>query len=216
MSDVKEATRKPDAARTRADILAVAREEFVSHGLNGARVDAIAEKTRTTKRMIYYYFGSKEGLYSAVLEEAYGDIRRTETGLDLEALDPETAMRRLIEFTFDYHETHPDFVRLIAIENIHQAQYLRQMATFRKLNADAIAIVDAILGRGRTAGVFQQNCTGVEVHWLISSLCFYRVSNRYTFGTIFDYDMTDADIRARHRQIVVDTVLGWLRAAPSS
>lgn len=211
MSDVKETSRKPDAARTRADILTVAREEFVAHGLNGARVDAIAEKTRTTKRMIYYYFGSKEGLYAAVLEEAYADIRKTESGLDLASVDPETAMRKLIEFTFDYHDSHTDFVRLIAVENIHQAQYILQMPTIRSLNADVIAMLEDILTRGRAAGVFKRDCTPVETHMLISAFCFYRVSNRHTFGAIFNYDFSTPEVRARHREMVVDTVLAWLR-----
>lgn len=213
MSDVKETTRKPDAARTRADILAVAREEFVSHGLNGARVDAIAEKTRTTKRMIYYYFGSKEGLYAAVLEEAYGDIRKTESGLDLALLDPKTAMRKLVEFTFDYHDNHTDFVRLIAVENIHQAQYIRQMPTIRDLNADVIAMLEDILKRGRATGDFKRDCTPVETHMLMSAFCFYRVSNRHTFGAIFNYDFSTPQVRTRHREMVVDIVLAWLQGA---
>jgi len=131
----KTAGRKPDAGRTRQDILTVARAEFVGHGLSGARVDAIAERTRTTKRMIYYYFGSKEGLYSAVLEQAYADIRSAEATLALDDLDPLTALRRLIGFTFDYEDANPDFVRLIAIENIHQALYLKQLPAIQSLNA---------------------------------------------------------------------------------
>lgn len=210
MSIVKEPSRKPDAARTRANILAVAREEFVRFGLNGARVDAIAERTATTKRMIYYYFGSKDGLYAAVLEEAYADIRKTEADLDLASLDPETAMRRLVEFTFDYHDSHTDFVRLIAVENIHQAQFLRDMPTIRGLNADVIAMVDAILTRGRAAAVFKRACSAVEVHMVLSGLCFYRVSNRHTFGAIFNYDLSAPEVRARHRQIIVDLLLSWL------
>lgn len=213
MSDVKEQTRKPDAARTRANILAVAREEFVRHGLNGARVDAIAERTATTKRMIYYYFGSKDGLYAAVLEEAYADIRKTESELELASLEPEAAMRRLVEFTFDYHDSHTDFVRLIAVENIHQAQFLRNMPNIRGLNADVIAILDGILSRGRAAGVFKRECSPIEAHMVISGLCFYRVSNRHTFGAIFSYDLSSPAVWARHRQMVVDIVLGWLKGA---
>lgn len=212
MSDVKEAIRKPDATRTKADILAVARDEFVLHGLNGARVDAIAEKTRTTKRMIYYYFGSKEGLYSAVLEESYAGIRVAETTLDLDALDPETALRRLIEFTFDYHDSHPEFVRLVAVENIHQAQYLRQMDSIQTVNANVLPILQSIMDRGRKAGVFVRDCPALDAHMMISGLCFYRVSNRHTFSTIFGIDLSDAAVKARHRQMVVDTVVGYLKS----
>jgi AcrR family transcriptional regulator len=210
VSDTKENGRKPDAQRTRADILAVARSEFVEHGLSGARVDAIAERTRTTKRMIYYYFGSKEGLYSAVLEQAYSGIRSAEATLALDDLDPPTALRRLIEFTFDYEDSHPDFVQLIAIENIHQAGYLKQLPTIQRVNADAIAMLDAILARGRARGVFTRACSAVDVHLMISGLCFYRVSNRHTFGLIFACDLSAPEVRERHKAMIVETIVGWL------
>ena len=206
------AGRKLDAGRSRADILAVARAEFVEHGLSGARVDAIAERTRTTKRMIYYYFGSKEGLYSAVLEQAYADIRTSEATLALEDLDPLAALRRLIEFTFDYEAAHPDFVRLIAIENIHQATYLKQLPMIRSVNANAIATLDSILTRGRQQGVFTRACSAVDVHLMISGLCFYRVSNRHTFEALFDCDLAAAEVRDRHKAMVADLIVGYLRA----
>jgi AcrR family transcriptional regulator len=212
----KESERKPDAARTRADILAVARAEFVEHGLSGARVDAIAGRTRTTKRMIYYYFGSKEGLYSAVLEQAYGGIRSAEASLALEDLDPLTALRRLIAFTFDYEDSHPDFVRLISIENIHQASYLKQLPTIQSVNADVIATLDAILGRGRAQGVFARACSAVDVHLMISGLCFYRVSNRHTFGAIFGLDLSAPEVRERHKAMIVETVVGYLRPSANT
>ena len=214
MSAAKEPTRKPDAQRTRDDILAVARAEFVEHGLSGARVDAIAERTRTTKRMIYYYFGSKEGLYSAVLEQAYADIRTTETMLVLQDMAPMTALRRLIAFTFDYEDSHPDFVRLIAIENIHQAQYLKLLPTIQRVNADVIATLDSILRRGRAEGVFAQDCSAVDVHLMISGLCFYRVSNQHTFGAIFGCDLSDSATRDRHKAMIVETIVGYVRDAP--
>ena len=215
MSAAKETTRKPDAERSRADILAVARAEFVEHGLSGARVDAIAEKTSTTKRMIYYYFGSKEGLYSAVLQQAYAGIRSIEATLALADLDPLTAVRRLIEVTFDYEDSHPDFVRLIAIENIHQAAYLNQLPTIQSINADAIATLDQILSRGRAEGIFTRNCPAVDVHLMISGLCFYRVSNRHTFGAIFSCDLSAADMRERHKAMIVETIVGYLQTCPA-
>ena len=118
------ASHKPNPDRTRKNILAVARREFAEHGLSGGRIDAIAAQMRTTKRMIYYYFGSKEGLYQAVLEQAYADIRNIEMELELDSLGPADAVRRLIAFTFDYEESHPEFIRLVAIENIHNGEHL--------------------------------------------------------------------------------------------
>ena len=125
--------RRNDPERTKREIMEAAREEFARHGLTGARVDAIAARTKTAKRMIYYYFGSKEGLYLAVLEAAYDDIRSVERELRLEALAPEEAIRRMVEFTFDYQWDHADFTRLVTIENIHHGQYLRQSRSARAL-----------------------------------------------------------------------------------
>lgn len=206
----RDLSRKPDAERTRSDILAVAREEFVEHGLNGARVDAIAEKTRTTKRMIYYYFGSKEGLYSAVLEQAYAGIRATEAALALDELDPRTALRHLIEATFDYDDAHPEFVRLVAIENIHQADHLKRLPTMRSLNADVVVTLEAILTRGRAAGVFVRDCSALDVHMMISGLCFFRVSNRHTFSAIFGCDLSAPEARARHKAMIVQMVVSYM------
>ena len=216
MSKVKEQAtagggRRPEAGRARADILAVARAEFVEHGLSGARVDAIAERTRTTKRMIYYYFGSKEGLYSAVLAQAYADIRQSEATLALQDLDPLSALRQLITATFDYEDSHPDFVRLIAIENIHQAGYLKQLTTIQSINADIIATLETILRRGRDQGVFTRQCDAVDIHLMISGLCFYRVSNRHTFGAIFGCDLSAPAIRERHRAMITAAIVGYLR-----
>src|SRR5215210_2368124 len=115
-----------DAARTRAEILDVATREFAERGYAGARVDKIAAQTRTTKRMIYYYFGGKEQLYIEVLEAAYARIRSVEREVDVEHLDPREAIRRLAELTFDHHDSHPEFIRLVSIENIHHAEHMRK------------------------------------------------------------------------------------------
>src|SRR3954471_24349556 len=132
------AERTRDRDRTRAEILAVATEAFSEHGFSGARVDEIAERTRTTKRMLYYYFESKEGLFVAVLERAYAEIREAERAVDVEHLDPVAAIRRLAELTFDHHEAHPHFIRLVSIENIHRAAHLRRSGRLAELNTPAI------------------------------------------------------------------------------
>lgn len=203
--------RKNDPEATKRDILAVATEEFATHGLSGARVDAIAERTRTTKRMIYYYFGSKEGLYAAVLEKAYGDIRRIEADLQLTDLEPEVAIRRLVEFTFDYEEAHPNFIRLVSIENIHCAAHIAGSDTIRNLNVPIIDTIATILERGHAQGVFRTAVTPVDLHMLISAFCFFRVSNGYTFGTIFRQDLAQPDIRERHRRMIGDAVVRYLK-----
>ncbi len=199
--------RTRDPERTKQDILRVAAEEFAKYGLSGARVDAIAARTHTTKRMIYYYFESKEGLYVAVLERAYAGIRQIESGMKLDELDPETALRRLVEFNFDYHEAHPEFVRLVMIENIHNAEHINGSELLRRTNSPAIQVLTDILERGHKAGVFKRQIEARELHMLISALSFYRVSNRATFGTLFSIDIGAPRTRERQRRHIADSIL---------
>jgi len=139
-----------DPDRTMANILEVATAEFADKGLAGARIDEIAALTHTSKRMIYYYFGSKEGLYLAVLEEAYRRIRQIETSLRLEDMEPEAALRTLVGFTFDYQLDNPDFIRLVMNENMHRGEFIRRSATIQELNVPAINAVQAVYERGVT------------------------------------------------------------------
>ena len=196
-----------DPERTRQAILAAAHDEFVAHGLSGARVDAIAARTNTVKRMIYYYFGSKEKLYLAVLEQAYSEIRRVEQGLGLDALPPMDAIRRLAEFTFDYQDAHPDFIRLVSIENIHQGKHIAQSDTIRDVNRAIVETIGRVLERGKRDGVFRADVDAVNAHMLISAFCFFRVSNRHTLTALFGPDLADPALRARHRTLVTDAVV---------
>jgi len=203
--------RKHNAERTKQEILAAATSEFAEHGLSGARVDAIAARTRTTKRMIYYYFGGKEKLYIAVLEKVYADIRAMECALSLGQLEPEAAVSRLVEATFEYDEAHPEFIRLVTLENIHHARYLAASPAIRDLNITAIDTLAAILERGRALGVFRDGVDPVDVHMLISAFCFFRVSNSATFGALFGRDLSAPDLRRSHKQMIADAVIHLLR-----
>ena len=201
-----------DAARTKAEILDVATKEFARAWYAGARVDEIAARTRTTKRMIYYYFGGKEQLYIAVLEKAYGLIRALEQRLDVEHLDPVEAIRELAGLTFDHHESHPDFIRLVSIENIHRAQHLARSTVLTGLANPAIGVLDAILIRGREAGVFRDDVDALDVHQVISAYCVFRTANRHTFGAIFGRDMLDPARRDHQRRVLGDLVVAFLTA----
>src|SRR3982751_1101000 len=144
----KEQGRTNDPERTKANILEVAAAEFGEKGLAGARIDEIAALTQTSKRMIYYYFGSKEGLYLAVLEESYRKVREIEAELHLEDLEPEQALRRLVAFTFDHHLTHENYIRLVMTENINRGQYIAQSKNIQELNVTAIASIRRLYQRG--------------------------------------------------------------------
>jgi AcrR family transcriptional regulator len=207
--------RTNDPEQTKRDIIAVATEEFAGKGLAGARIDEIAAKTRTSKRMIYYYFGSKEGLYVAVLEEAYRSIRHVE--LDLEAdhrldhLPPERALAELTRFTFDSHVENPAFVRLVCNENLHYGRFVQQSARIQALNLPAIDTIRRIVERGTHDGTFRSDVDPVDLHMTISALCFYNVSNQYTFSVIFKADMASPGALAARRESVVRTVVASVK-----
>ena len=207
--------RRRDADRTRAEILAVATAEFARLGYNGARVDEIADLTRTTKRMIYYYFGSKKELYLAVLESAYARIRAAEQQVDVSNLDPIAAVRHIAGITFDHHEANPDFIRLVSIENVHHAEHMAELADLAELNSPAIRLLAEILRQGRAQGLFRDDVDAVDLHMMISAFCFFRVSNRHTFGAIFGRDMLDPTRRDDYRQMLADMIVGHLTAGRS-
>ncbi|TWA14651.1 TetR family transcriptional regulator [Sinorhizobium medicae] len=211
---VERESRKNDPQKTKEDILNIATEEFSAFGLSGARVDAIAEKTRTSKRMIYYYFGSKEGLYLAVLEKAYRKIRSLEADLELADLPPVEALRTLIASTFDHDEKNPDFVRLVSIENIHHASHMKRSSEIGELNLSIVRTIDEILDRGRREGVFRRDIDAIDLHMLISAFCFFRVSNRYTFGTIFHRELSEPNLYNRHKQMIADAVTAYVTCQP--
>lgn len=203
--------RTNDPERTRANILDVAEAEFGEHGLAGARIDRIAELTRTSKRMIYYYFGSKEGLYLAVLEETYRRVRDVESQLHLQDLEPEDALRRLVAFTFDHHLHHEYYIRVVMSENINRGQFLAQSPRIQDLNVPAIAAIRNLYERGVKAGLFRKGLDPVDIHASISALSFFNVSNRHTFGLIFKLDMLSPAYIAHRRANVVEMVVRFVR-----
>ncbi|HWP12260.1 MAG TPA: TetR/AcrR family transcriptional regulator [Ramlibacter sp.] len=204
--------RTNDPDRTKANIMDVALAEFGEKGLAGARIDQIAAATQTSKRMIYYYFGSKEGLYLAVLEESYRRVRETEAELRLGDLEPEAALRRLVAFTFDHHLRNENYIRIVMSENINRGQYLAQSRRIQELNVPAIAAIRDLYERGLRQGIFRPGLDPVDIHASISALSFFNVSNRHTFGLIFKVDTQSAAYIAQRRDSVVDMVVRFVRA----
>jgi AcrR family transcriptional regulator len=206
------AKRRRNSDLTRGDILEVATKEFADKGYAGARVDVIAERTHATKRMIYYYFTDKEGLYQAVLEEAYGEIRSQERTLDTEGLDPVAAIRALAELTVDHHEAHPDFIRIVANENILRGEHISQSSKLTGLGAPAADLLSKILAQGQEQGLFRTDVDALDVHMIISGYSVFRVANRYTWQALFGRDMTDPATREHHRTMLADMVEAFLCA----
>jgi AcrR family transcriptional regulator len=198
------------AERTREDILKVATAEFAANGYAGARVDEIAARTRTTKRMIYYYFGSKEGLYLAVLERVYAQIRRVERGIQIDELSPDEALRKLAEATYDHHTTHEAFIQLVSIENIHRAEHLRRSAAILRENVTAITLLQEVIERGVREGTFRDDIDALDVHMIISAYAFFHVANRHTFAAIFKRDMLDPALQDQHRRLIGDMIVATM------
>ena len=203
--------RKPKApAANRARILEAAIQEFAARGFKGASMDAIAARTHTTRALINYYFGGKEQVYLAVLEHVYGEIRKAEDALDLDHLSPVDAMRRIVEFTYNYYLEHEGFVRLVVAENQARGQHLKRSRAMRSLNRSIIDTLRRVLERGQRDGVFRRKVDAVEVHKAMAALGMFNVTNQYTFAAIFGQEMgTKGDVADR-RAVVTDMILRYL------
>ncbi|WP_275554932.1 TetR family transcriptional regulator [Mixta sp. Marseille-Q2659] len=212
----EQAKRKNDPEGLKKRILEGALKAFAEYGMQGARLEQIADYAQTTKRMVVYHFGNKEQLYIAVLEQVYQEIRQHETGLNLKAMPPEEAITRLVEESFDYHANHADFMRLVCSENLLRGRYIRQSARIQALNRSALDVLDDILTRGQQAGLFHDDVETIDVHRLISSICVHHVSNRYTFNALFSPDNSEADSIKRNRQLAVTATLRYLRRSDTS
>ena len=199
-----------DADRSQSTILAAARDEFAEYGLGGARVDRIAERAGLNKRLIYYYFADKEQLFQAVLEQAYRDIREQEHKLHLLDLKPAEAVRRLVEFTWDYYLAHPEFMTLLNSANLHKARHLAESRRARELNSPLIATLAAVLERGRQAGSFRGGVDPVQLYVSIAGMAYFYLSNSYTLSAIFGRDLLAPKARSERLSHMTEVILGYL------
>lgn len=209
----KAATRLPttrDPVATRKAILLAAGAEFAEHGLNGATVDLIAERAGINKRMLYYYFGSKDELFTAVLEHAYEAIRQQERGLKLDEVDPVEAIRRLIAFTWNYYLQHPEFLSLLNTENLHRAVHLSQSSRVKTMHSPFVSMIDAVLERGRRDGVFRPGVDPVQLYISIASLSYFYIGNCHTLSAIFGRNLLAPKAQLERLSHMNDLVLGYL------
>lgn len=199
-----------DPSRTRAAILAAATREFTAKGLDGARVDTIAKRSGSNKRMIYHYFGGKEGLYLAVLEQTYTGIRKAEIGLELADRDPVDGIRELVHFTWNYFLDHPEFLSLLGTENLHRARYLKQSARIRDLHSPLVDMISRLLDRGVKEGRFRSDVDPIQLYITIASLGFFYLSNRHTLSTIFGRDLNSPENIAARGRHIEEVVIAYL------
>jgi len=202
--------RTRDAERSRQAILDAAREAFAEHGLGGTRLEAIAERAGVDKRLIYYYFDSKDRLFLAALEDVYLGIRHAEAELRLDTLEPVDAIRRLIDFTWRYYLDHPEFIALINSENLHRARHLAQSARIREMHSPLVATLGAVLERGRAAGVFRGGVDPQQLYISLAGLAYFYLSNRHTLSVIFGRPTDTPRALAQRLAHVHDVILGYL------
>jgi AcrR family transcriptional regulator len=199
-----------DADRSQNTILAAARDEFAEFGLGGARMDRIAERAGLNKRLIYYYFEDKEKLFEAVLEQAYLHIREAERALNLLDLKPADAVRRLVEFTWNYYLDHPEFLTLLNSANLHKARHLQGSERVREMNSPLIAMLGEILERGRKEGSFRGGIDPVQLYVSIAALSYFYLSNSFTLSSIFGRDLLAAKARSERLSHMCDVILGYV------
>jgi len=202
--------RSRDADRSQAAILLAARDEFSQYGLAGARMDRIAENACLNKRLIYYYFGSKDDLFLAVLERTYADIREAEQVLHLDAAEPVEAIRQLVSFTWHYYLEHPEFITLLNSENLHRAVHLKRSERIQEMNSPLVQLLDGILERGRRDGLFRAGIDPIQLYISIASLCYFYLSNNYTLSAIFGRDLRAPKAMAQRLSHMTDLVLGYV------
>jgi AcrR family transcriptional regulator len=200
-----------DPARTRSKILDAATVEFARYGLGGARVDRIAERAGANKRMLYYYFGSKEALFLAALEESYAHIRTAERDLDLEHRDPREALKRLVEFTWRYYLEHPEFMTLLNSENLHKGRHVQRSQRVRQLHSPLVETLRGILRRGERKGLFRTGIDPVQLYISIAGEGYFYLSNRYTLSRIFDRDLMAPRALAGRARHITQTILNSVK-----
>lgn len=208
---MSQTAKKRDPERTQRAILEAAITEFSNNGLGGARVDRIAELSGVNKRMLYHYFGNKDDLFLVALEETYRRIREAEIALDLENLEPEEAIRRLVEFTWDYYRENPEFLSFLNTENLNKASHLKRSTRIKAMHSPFVGMLGAIIERGQRQGLFRDAVDPVQLYMSIASLGYFYLSNIHTLSVIFDRRLGSEEALGARRQHTVDVILGYLR-----
>ena len=194
------------------NILEVALAEFANFGLEGTRIEAIAAGTHTSKRMIYYHFGSKEGLYAAVLEYAYRSVREGEDLEPLKTLPPMEALVRYISYAFNSFSSHPDFIRLSQQETLQGARFLKNLPTVQEMNRASLTMLESIVRRGQADGSMRTDVDPLHVYINYIGLCHYHISSRHNYTLQFDFDPTQPSNKAARLASITDMVVRYVRA----
>lgn len=203
---------KRDSEATQARILKAAKKEFAKNGLGGARVDEISERAEANKRMIYHYFGSKEDLFTAVLENAYLDIRAAERKLELDKLEPLEALEKLVRFTWEYYLKNPEFITLVNSENLHRARHLKKLDSLPESQSALVQMTENILELGVSAGVMRPGIDAIQLNITIAAISYYYITNRFTGSILFRRDLMSKEALDARLEFNIETILRLVRA----
>ena len=182
-----------DAAQTRLRILRAARNEFMRHGYSGARIERISRTGRSSDRMIYYYFGSKEALYLAVLEGVYAELGAAEGELDIDTSRPVAALSELAAFTWNYYLAHPEFVALLSNENLMRGRHIAKSEKVKQLSRPVLGILGTILAEGSRQKLFRRGLDVNRVYLTLAALGYFYLSNRYTLTSFLGTELMHPD-----------------------
>lgn len=203
---------KRDSEATQERILKAATKEFAMNGLGGARVDEISERAEANKRMLYHYFGSKEDLFTAVLENAYLDIRAAERKLELDKLEPLEALEKLIRFTWEYYLKNPEFITLVNSENLHRARHLKKLESLPESQSALVQMTENILERGVSEGVMRPGIDTIQLNITIAAISYYYITNRFTGSILFKRDLMSKEALDARLEFNIETILRMVRA----
>jgi TetR/AcrR family transcriptional regulator len=201
-----------DAERTQQAILAAAEVEFAGKGLAGARVDVIADRAGANKRMIYYYFGSKEGLYLAVLERTYVAMRQAERQLNLTDIAPLDAIKQLVEFKFDYCQSHPLWIPILSGENMLGAKYLKRSRKLRDIHLSLVEVIRKVLDAGEAGGTIRPGIDPLHLYLSVSAESYFYFSNAATLSAAFGRPLLSEAEQKLRRRHCVDVIMSYVRA----
>jgi AcrR family transcriptional regulator len=199
--------RAKQAQDTRAKLLKAAIRVFAKQGYASGRIESISKAARSHDRMIYYYFGSKERLFIEVLETIYAQFDEAESRLDLDYDDPVRGLSQMAEFVWTYYLDHPEFVTLLSSENLHQGRHAKQSSKLQEIAARTIAVLQRLLDRGQSKGVFRQGVRARDVYVTIASLSYFYLSNQYTLGAFLGEPMMERDALVHWKEVMRETVL---------
>ncbi len=206
----KRQVKRRDAAATRGRILQAAMQEFAAKGLEAARIEDIADQAGANRRMAYYYFGSKEGLYLAALEATYFELVEVEKRIDVDTLGPIEAIAAMVQAKFEHYVKYPHYIEFVKMENLYRARHLKTSRRIAEMRAPLISVIKRVLERGEATGVLRKGVDPLDLYLSICALGFFVFSNRHTLGVIFNTDVTGSAALRRRRTLVIDMIKAYL------